>query len=69
MMPTQSFQKLNNSMLCAAAINKRQRVLAIKKGERKVFGVSLAPEARRMAPCGMSSSLPLPEGFLLFVVR
>lgn len=22
-----------------------------------------------MAPCGMSRSLPLPEGFLLFVVR
>lgn len=30
---------------------------------------SLALEARRMAPWGMRSSLPFPEGFLLLVVR
>lgn len=54
----------------AAAINKRQRVFwRLKKEEEKLFGASPAPDARRMAPCGMSSSLPLPEGFLLLVVR
>lgn len=43
--------------------------LCLKKEEKNTSGVSLALDARRMAPCGMSSSLPLPEGFLLFVVR
>lgn len=28
-----------------------------------------SPEARRIAPCGIRSNLPFPEGFLLLVVR